>query len=217
METICQVCNSVRDDCKLGIHFQKLLPKLRIAFRKYGFNISIKSCRTPKLDSEEFYVNAYYDPVDDHLDDVAIEVIVFHNFDLAIRWDKKQITDLLIEIFDALVHEFKHQRQSQKRQYESFWNNSTIPKQYLSDPDELDAYSISIAIELCRSLGKFRALRYMPKFSRLSRMRIRGRYASSNLYAYLETLGNLEQPIIKKLAKKIYIRLQKIDTDCIFM
>ena len=123
------------------------------------------------------------------------------------------MTNLLVQIFDATVHEFRHQRQSRKRLFEVFHKPGT----YLDDPDEIDAYAVSIAIELCRSLGKTRALRFMPHLVSLSKLKFNNQYVSSNLYAYVNQFGNTSNPIIKRLAKKIYVRLQKVDTDCIFV
>jgi len=213
METVCQVCNSVRNTSKNGISFQTLLTKIRRGFRTHGFDIKVKSFRDHKLDQDEFCVNAYYDPIEDHNQEVAIEITVHHNFTKNVFWDHVHVTELLVQIFDATVHEFKHQRQSRKRSFEVFYD----PNTYLDDPDEIDAYAVSIAIELCRSLGKYRAIRYLPKFISLSRLKFNNQYVSPNLYAYVNQFGDINNPIIKRLAKKVYIRLRKVDTDCIFM
>jgi len=214
MESVCTVCNSVRSTSKPGISFQSLLNKLRREFRKQGFDIKLKSLRDRELFEDEFYVTACYDPIEDHHRATAIEIIIHHNFDKAFVWnDRVHITNLLIQIYDATVHEFRHQRQSRKRLYEVFYDDNT----YLDDPDEIDAYAISIAIELCRSLGKTRALRYMPKFISLSRLKFNDQRVSPALYSYVKQFGNLDNPIIKRLAKKVYVRLQKVDTDHIFM
>jgi hypothetical protein len=166
-----------------------------------------------KLNDKEFFVNAYYDPEDDQNHETPIEVVIHHNFDATAIWDSVQVTELLVQVFDAVVHEYKHQRQSKKRQYKVFWNQYN----YLDDPDEIDAYSMSIAIELCRTLGKYRALRYMHRFSSISRLKMRENYVSPNLNAYIDAFGNLPNTTIKKLAKKVYVRIQKLDTDCIFV
>ncbi len=217
MEMICAVCAAVRTNSKQGISFQNLLTSLRREFRNQGFDIAIKSSRKSKLHPEEFYVNAYYDPEDDKNREVPIEVIVYHNFDKTVIWDHKHVTDLLVQVFDATVHEFKHQRQSRKRQYNTYWQDTSLTRDYLSDPDEIDAYSLSIAIELCRTLGKYRALRYMSKVSALSKLKFHNHYVSPNLYFYTKHFGNLDHPTLKQLAKKVYVRLQKVDTDCIFV
>lgn len=213
MEAVCQVCNRVRNNSKHGSSFRNLLTQLRKEFRQQYFAIKIKSIRTVGLDAEEFYVNAYYDPEEDRQREVPIEIIIYHNFDADIDWDSKHITELLIQIFDAIIHEFKHQRQSRKRNFKTYWHNGS----YLDDPDEIDAYSLSIAIELCRRLGKFRALRYMHHFNSLGRLKLQDQLVSPNLHAYISEFGTMPSPIIKLLAKKVYIRLQKVDTDCIFV
>ena len=214
MEMVCLVCNNVRKNSKQGISFQTLLTNIRKEFRNQGFDIKIKSLRDSKLEQDEFCVKAYYDPIADHQREVAIEIYIHHNFTKDLLWGNQlHATSLLTQVFDATVHEFKHQRQSRKRSFEVFQHTNT----YLDDPDEIDAYAVSIAIELCRSLGKYRALRYMPKFMSLSRIKFNDQYVSPNLHAYVEQFGNISNPIIKRLAKKVYVRLHKVDTDCIFV
>jgi hypothetical protein len=191
---------------------------LRREFREQNFDLKLKSDRVKKLLPEEFYVNAYYDAEEDQNNETPIEVIVHHNFDKLVVWDRKQISELLVQIFDAVVHEYKHQRQSSKRKYIVYQQSDTSPYNlYLADPDELDAYAISIAIELCRSLGKFRALRYMTTFNRLGKLKFHGKFVSPCLAAYFGQFESVNHPVLKKLAKKIYVRLQKIDTDAIFV
>jgi hypothetical protein len=218
METVCSVCTHVKLESKPGISFQKLLTALRRRFRQQGFGLRIKSQRDKFLDSEEFYVNAYYDPEDDYEGDIPIEVVVHHNFDKDTVWDQKHATEFLVQIFDAVVHEYKHQRQSIKRNYRTYVEHTRSPyNQYLADPDEVDAYAISIAIELCRNIGKYRALKYMGKISSLSRLKFNGKLVSPCLASYFGSFGNLPNPVLKRLIKKIYIRLQKIDTDALFV
>lgn len=218
METVCGVCTKVKNNTKHGVSFQNLLTMLRKEFRGHGFDLKLKSDRSKKLAPEEFYVNAYYDADNDQNNETPIEVIIHHNFDKNIIWDQEHTTDLLIQIFDATVHEYKHQRQSVKRKYVVYSTHDKRPYDaYLADPDEIDAYAVSIAIELCRSLGKFRALRYLPKFSFLCRLKFNDKFVSPQLAAYSGQFQSIEHPILKLLAKKIYVRLQKVDTDFVFM
>lgn len=218
METVCLVCNRVKFNSKLGMSFQQLLTQLRREFREQNLDLKIKSDRDKKLNSEEFYVNAYYDAEDDYNNEIPIEVIIHHNFYKSLVWDQTQVTEFLIQIFDATVHEFKHQRQSVKRKHTVYSNYNKSPfKDYLADPDEIDAYAISIAIELCRSLGKYRAIRYMIKFNSLCKLKFNHQYVSPCLSAYYGQFHSLDHPVLKLLAKKVYVRLQKVDTDCIFV
>jgi hypothetical protein len=214
MENVKSVCNTVRNNSKHGTNFQKLLVSLRREFKAQGFELSIKSTRDKKLEPEEFYVNAFYDPIDDKDGDVPVEVVVHHNFPVDAEWDKAHVTELLIQVFDAVVHEYKHQRQSRKRNHKIYWHQTVTA--YLDDPDEIDAYSLSIAVELCRNLGKYRAIRYMSRLSALSRFKIQDKYVSPNLFTYVLEFGPAH-PIIKELSKKVYVRLQKVDVDVIFV
>jgi hypothetical protein len=56
----------------------------------------------------------------------------------------------------------------------------------------------------------------MPKFTTLARMKINGDFASPNLNAYVSHFERPVSPILRRLAKKVYVRLKKIDTDYIF-
>lgn len=219
METVCAVCNKVQAKNTNGSTFAQVLKTLRKEFKLHEIELKIRSKKDKTLDSAEFYVHAYYDAYDDKNLDIAIEVVINNNFDKEQCWDSRQVKDFLIQVYDAVVHEKKHQRQSKKRNYEQYWHHKDGGyhyREYLQDPDELDAYAFSIAIELCRSLGKHRALRYMPKFTTLARMKINGNFVSPNLNAYV---CHFERPIsliLRRLAKKVYVRLKKIDTDYIF-
>ena len=218
METVSSVCNQVRHNSKHGVSFQNLLTMLRREFRVREFDLKIKSDRDKGLGPVEFYVNAYYDAEDDKNKEIPIEVVIHHNFEKSAVWDRKHTTEFLIQIFDATVHEYKHQRQSIKRKHHVYAENVKSPyKEYLAEDDELDAYALSIAIELCRTLGKFRALRLMSKASALARLKFNGRYVSPNLAAYFGQFGDIHNPLLKKLTKKVYVRLQKIDTDAVFV
>ena len=190
---------------------------IRKEFRIHGIDLDIRSHRRKSLDPAEYYVNAYYDCENDRNYDVAIEVIIYHNFKKKIDWDRYHTTELLIQIFDAVVHEYKHRRQSIKRKHKSYWFTSSVVEEYLSDPDEIDAYAFSIAVELCRTVGKYRSLKYMSKLTALSRLKIKDRYVSPNLHGYIKVFRTTEHPVITNLSKKIYKRLLKIDTDFIFM
>ena len=218
LEQVNSVCTVIRNSIKYPTTFKLLLSKTRKVFKIKNFDLKIKTKRQPFLNHEEFYVNAFYDADDDKHNETPIEVLVYHNFDKNEIWDQKQTSDLLVQIFDAVVHEYRHQRQSRSRKYLTFSQHPQTPyREYLLDPDELDAYALSIAIELCRNLGKFRALRYMQRLSYLSKFKIQNKFVSPNLNAYVQHFGGVEHPVIKRLSKKVYVRLKKIDTDYVFV
>lgn len=217
METICLICTNVRLKTARGVCFQKLMTIIRKEFRLYGFELDIRTHKRHLLDPTEYYVNAYYDSENDRNFDIAIEVIIYHNFNKNIDWDRHHITELLIQIYDAVIHEYRHRKQSIKRNHKTYWATSSAVEEYLSDPDEIDAYALSIAVELCRSLGKYRALKFMSKLTTLGKLKLQNRYVSPNLYGYVKTFRTIDDPCLIKISKKIYKRLLKIDTDNIFM
>jgi len=217
METVCAICNQIQRKTASGVSFQKLLTFIRKEFRQQRIDLTIKTIRKKRLTEEEFYVNGYYDPESDHHNECPIELIIIHNFPTHIEWYPDHTRDFLIQIFDTVVHELRHQRQARKRKLRLHSMPGPENEEYLSDPDEIDAYSISIAIELTRTLGKTRALRYLHNPSTLSRFKINNKYVSPSLLMYKQEFQNPADPIIKELIKKIYIRLKKVDTDCIFV
>jgi hypothetical protein len=217
METVCLVCNTARNSTKQGISFQKLLTTIRREFRKTNIDLKIRTVRDKTLADEVFYTNGYYDPEDDKCNECPIELVITHNFDNELLWYPKHATLLLVQIFDTTVHELRHMRQFRKRKFKPNGKQSSVHKEYLSDPDEVDAYSISIATELCRSMGKHRALRYMQSFSLLSKFKLGDTFVSPSLSMYRECFPTIKDPVLSKLSKKTYVRLQKLDIDCIFI
>ena len=150
-------------------------------------------------------------------ENTKIELIIVHNFPKDLVWYPTHSTLILTQIFDTVVHELRHQRQYRKRKFKVGPERGQGHKEYLADPDEVDAYSISIATELVRSLGRTRALRYLHNIDTLSRFKLNKQFVSPCLGMYVGEFSNPRNPIIKKLTKKIYIRLKKIDTDVVFL
>lgn len=217
METVCLVCNNVRNSTRQGISFQKLLTLVRKEFRKSNIDLKLRTVRDKTLADEVFYTNGYYDPEEDRANECPIELIITHNFDSDILWYPSHSTQLLVQIFDTTVHELRHMRQYRKRKFKASVARGNNHEEYLSDPDEIDAYSISIATELCRTMGKHRALRYMQNFSLLSRFKVGDAFASPSLSMYRGSFPHPQHQVMLSLSKKIYVRLQKIDIDCVFL
>lgn len=216
METIFAICSAILDSTKSGISFQKLLYRIRREFRDNYLEIKVTTVRDKTLQDEIFFANGYYDPTDDQDGERCIELIITHNFAKDQIWYGDQIRQLLIQVYDTVVHELRHQKQYRKRQFKIGKDRGSGYKDYLADPEEVDAYSINIAIELCRSLGKTRALRYLHNVDKLSRFKIKNNFVSPCLAMYRAEFPNSADPIIKELSKKIYVRLKKVDIDYIF-
>lgn len=215
LERVNLVCNIVLKTNDQAVTFKKLINSIRKEFKQVDLDLKIKTKRDKDLENNAFYVNAFYDPEDDSNFETSIEVLVHHSFTNEDLFHNQQITEFLIQIFDAVVHELRHQQQSRKRNYKTYSDHVYEPfSRYLADPDELDAYSLSIAIELLRAMPVDRAKRYMTKMTVLSKMKINGHLISPNLKAYVDYFGN--NPLLKRLAKKVIKHLNSLDSNQIF-
>ena len=216
LERVCNVCKKVREQNTVPTTFRNLIGRTRNTFKLYEFDIAIKSKKDKTLDSDKWYVMAYYDCENDREQDTAIEVIVYHNLKGDEPFGSHQITAFLTEIFDATVHEFRHQYQSMRRDHQQYEEHCDTPYwRYLANDDELDAYSFSIAIELLRTMDADRAKRRMAKISVLSKMRTGPNYASPQLRSYIQHFGL--NHLTKRLAKKVYYHLGTIDKRYVFL
>lgn len=217
METVCQICTRILNNSKHGFSFRKLLGQIRSEFKAGGIDLLVTTVRDKHLKEEVFYANGYYDPEDDREGVQHIELVITHNFPKDFKWYPKQSKDLLIQVFDTVVHELRHERQYRARHFQIGVERGTGHVDYLADPDEIDAYSITIAAELCRSLGKARALRYLHNSDTLSRFKLNGLFVAPSLGMYKGAFPNPNDPVVKRLLKKVYTRLKKVDIDCVFM
>jgi hypothetical protein len=216
LERVNAVCNDVRNKNDGPISFKKLITQTRKSFKAFGFDIKIKTKTERSLDVDRFYVMAYYDSYDDSQGDIPIEVYVHHNLTGNEQFGEHQITNFLIEIYDATVHEYRHQHQSVQRNHEEYTEHARHPyEEYLSNSDEMDAYSLSIAIEMLRHMSKERAQKYMSRITVMSKMRKGSVYAIPVLRSYIGIFGLC--PLTKKIAKKVYKHLEVIDKRHIFM
>jgi len=216
LERVYNVCKKVREDSPDPTTFKKLIGRTRNTFKLYDFDIAIKTKKDRDLDADKWYVMAYYDSENDYNMDTAIEVIVYHNLHGDEELGTHQVTSFLTEIFDATVHEFRHQYQSMRRDHNQYGEHFDTPyERYLADDDELDAYAFSIAVELLRTMDADRAKKRMGRISVLSKMRTGAQFSSPQLRAYISHFGL--NPLTKKLSKKIYHHLETIDKRYVFV
>jgi hypothetical protein len=216
LERVYNVCKQVREQSPEPTTFKNLIGRTRNTFKLRDFDIAIKSKKDKHLDQDKWYVMAYYDSENDYNMDTAIEVIVHHNLKGDEPFGRHQITAFLTEIFDATVHEFRHQYQSMRRDHNQYCDPIETPYEaYLADDDEMDAYAFSIAIELLRTMDAERAKRRMGRISVLSKMRTGSQFSSPQLRAYIGHFGL--NNLTKKLSKKIYHHLETIDKRWVFV
>jgi hypothetical protein len=216
LERVFNVCKTVRESSPEQTTFKKLIGRTRNTFKLHNFDIAIKTKKDQDLEADKWYVMAYYDSENDFNMDTAIEVIVYHNLQGDEPFGSHQVTSFLTEIFDATVHEFRHQYQSIRRDHNQYGEHVDTPyERYLADDDELDAYAFSIAIELLRTMDAERAKKRMGRISVLSKMRTGSQFASPQLRAYIGHFGL--NTLTKKLSKKIYHHLETVDKRYVFM
>lgn len=211
-----EICVQVMSRVKHGSSLRSILSKTRKEFKNRNIDIKLTSKRESELDENGFFVNAYYDVDEDLNRNCAIEVFVHHNIsDNEFKFE--QASQLMVQIYDAVVHEFKHQAQGRKRKFrQGMFLDDDSNKSYLGDPDEIDAYALSIAIELIRNLGRTRSIQYLHRASQLAQIRPKGLYASPNLLSYFAEFNDIDHPVIRKLIKKVYLNLIAIDKAAIF-
>ena len=199
-----------------GCKFRSLLATIRKHFK--SLDIAIKTKKIAGLEVNEFYINAFYDLDADKNNECSIEVIIYHDIDTDMFFEHSQVGQFLVQLYDAVVHELQHQQQGRKRKYHPnpYVVDVECNKSYLGDPDEIDAYALSIAIELIRNLGRTRSIQYLHRASRLANIRPKGLYASPNLFAYFETFERLDHPVIRKLLKKVFLNLETVDKMAVF-
>jgi hypothetical protein len=199
-----------------GSKFRSLLATIRKHFK--SLDIAIKTKKIAGLEINEFYINAFYDLDADKNNECSIEVIIYHDIDTDMFFEHSQVGQFLVQLYDAVVHELHHQEQGRKRKYHPnpYIVDLSCNESYLSDPDEIDAYALSIAIELIRNLGRSRSIQYLHRASRLANVRPKGLYASPNLFAYFKTFGTVQHPVIRKLIKKVFLNLETLDKNSVF-
>lgn len=215
LERVNIVCTSVREDCHGLVTFKQLISRTRKTFKKYSFDLIIRTKREKDLDVDKFYVMAYYDSHEDSEGCTPIEVVVHHNLTGGEVFGTHQVTNFLTEIYDATVHEYRHQYQSVKRNYQEYETHVRHPyDEYLSSSDELDAYALSIAVEMLRIMSAQRAKKYMTRLSIMSKMRKGTVFAIPMLRAYIGQFGF--ELTVKKLSKKVFKHLDRLDSQHIF-
>ena len=169
LDRVNEVCKCVRDDNQELINFKQLINYTRKTFKKHEFDLVLKTKKEKDLTLDKFYVMAYYDSESDSDGETPIEVVVHHNLTGTEQFGRHQITNFLVEIYDAVVHEYRHQYQSQRRSHVEYVDHKTKPyTRYLANQDELDAYALSISIELLRTMDVYRAKRNLSRITSTS-------------------------------------------------
>ena len=110
---------------------------------------------------------------------------------------------------DMMKHEMVHQGQARARNFELHSQGKDRRDQnyeYMSRPDEIEAYAMNIADELVRKVDKDGALQLLRMAKKTAQFKDEmGNLLSPDLFAYMAMWDfDSKHPVIKRLLKRIY-------------
>lgn len=160
------------------------------------------------LETDDFTIGAEYDPDLDQQRRKQIIINLFVNHPKIIPWSiSQEIADrFALELTEALVHEYEHQRQYRSRRYRAHKEqyvsehldlNIKNEQEYLGNPDEIDAYAANIAARIW-------ILKLTAEVDDTASLE-----KSLDLQNYIRAFGS-DHPIVKKLLDKITENLIKL-------
>lgn len=174
-----------------------------------NFNMDVIHAEATEVDVNDINLSATYDPDLDSMNRPCIELfIVFNPLDTIMVIEDDQFDTVVKRLCDSISHEQIHQQQHRARYWESWGNDADEDEAaYLSNKDEIDAYSHNIANELLDYTDYQNVLTLL---ARPSTIQIEH---SINLFVYIKIFGNTDHPVIKRLLKKIIRKLPNVVYD----
>ena len=163
---------------------------------------------SPNVDKGDMNASAAYEQDDDEDGEIPFEItLVFSN-----KEDRMAINDpnpLINRILDMMKHEMIHQKQARARDFEDYTQGKdkrNMNYEYMSRPDEIEAYAMNIADELYRQVGKEDALKLLRMAGKTAQFKDEmGNFLSPDLFAYMGMWNfDSKHPVIKRLLKRIY-------------
>jgi len=163
---------------------------------------------SPNVDKGDMNASAAYEQDDDEDGEIPFEItLVFSN-----KEDRMAINDpnpLINRILDMMKHEMIHQKQARARDFEDYTQGKdkrNMNDEYMSRPDEIEAYAMNIADELYRQVGKEDALKLLRMAGKTAQFKDEmGNFLSPDLFAYMGMWNfDSKHPVIKRLLKRIY-------------
>lgn len=170
------------------------------------FRVNVLHSQAMQVDPSDIILAAYYDSTEDEDCKISIEVVLITNARDSVILVTNELFDVFVtRLADCLIHEIVHMKQARARDfhetdYETMHRDSVDGEiEYLSNPDEIDAYAYNIADELQENPEPLKLLAY-PSSVKIEQ--------SLNLWVYVNAFNHsIDDPIIRKLLKKIYKRL----------
>ena len=180
---------------------------------------SVKIERVPDLEEGELTLGAHYDPDKDEESEgqetsIFIRIVLSSKGPESFTWSKNSKKYFLNHLKDTLKHELLHMKQYRNRDYHpgsEGYDKSDCHKEYMSRPDEIEAYAMNIGDEFIRKVGKDGAIDLLRMAKKTAQFKTKvGQFLSPDLLGYFALFDwNTNNPVIKRLIKKIYLYIQK--------
>ena len=176
--------------------------------------------RVPDLKEGELTIGAHYDPEKDeesdgHETSVFIRIVFSEDGPESFTWSKNSKKYFLNRLKDTLKHELLHMKQHRDRNYhpgaDGYVNDKGSELEYMSRPDEIEAYAMNIGDEFIRKVGKDGAVDLLRMAKKTAQFKTKvGEFLSPDLLAYFALFNwDTNHPVIKRLLKKIYQHIQE--------
>jgi len=176
-----------------------------------GERIKVSTHSAPQVDPGSMNLGAYYDPENDAEEEGhIIELqLAFSPKDKTVKWSEDGKEYFVHELTDALKHEMLHVQQHRNRDFHpgrDGYDRRDTNYEYMTRPDEIEAYAMNIADELVRKADKDGALQLLRMAGKTAQFKDEmGRYLSPNLMAYFAMFDwKADHPVMKRLLKRIY-------------
>jgi hypothetical protein len=186
--------------------------------RKHFPMTKVKINITSKLEEGEMNIGAHYRAEEDEEGGIPIHIDLFFGKGEGpkeIEWSKQGRKYFLNVLRDVMKHELLHMKQHRERDFhpgrDGYVSNKGREYEYMSRPDEIEAYAMNIADELTRAVGNEGAFDLLRMAKKTAQFKTEiGHFLSPNLLAYFALFNyDSSNPVIKRLLKKIYIYLKR--------
>ena len=173
--------------------------------------------RTPDLAEGELSISAHYEPDFDEEGDIAIFIKILFSEEgpASFTWSKNSKKYFLNKLKDALKHEVLHMKQHRDRNFhpgaDGYISDKGTELEYMSRPDEIEAYAMNIGDEFIRKVGKDGAVDLLRMAKKTAQFKNKvGQFLSPDLLAYFALFNwDPNHSVIKRLLKKIYQHIQE--------
>jgi hypothetical protein len=172
--------------------------------------------RVDELKEGELSISAHYEPEKDEDGEksVFITLVFSKEGPETFTWGANSKKYFLNKLKDALKHEILHMKQHRDRNFHpgsDGYDDSNTEKEYMSRPDEIEAYAMNIGDEFIRKVGKDGAIDLLRMAKKTAQFKNKvGQFLSPDLLAYFALFNwDPSNSVIKRLLKKIYQYIQE--------